>query len=628
MTPSKTLCRMIAPKWLTDEQHNRPKVLEGMFSEDEITQHNADGYNVYYLPNHPSDYQPGTNVDGSMIDVFNYVFVDFDLKSNTYADKDAFIEAVGASAMPQPTRIVDSGGGIHAYWRVADLDATSYLRLSRRAMRCLNTDEAVGQIFQLMRLPNTVNTKFKDDLRLCETLIETDAVYTCEELDKALPPITVEDEAYCQQHYDKTYKLDRKNVTIDDVLPPKFGKLIAENHEAKELFAGNTSDRSKNDYRLAHIMFANKFTKEEAASVLVNSAKAMARAPLHRVNYAQNIIDKIWTYEAAPENGKLKLSSSVADILIRAGDTLEGTPFRCHKRIDNTVKGFRLGQVIGLVAGSGVGKTAFALNTFQWFVEQNPDYHHFFVSLEQPDNEIAERWQTMTQGNTTLHNKVHIIGNYDEVGNFRQLSFNSIRDYLLEWQKSTGLKVGCVVIDHIGALEKGGKKEENQDLMTICHAMKAFAVQTNTLLIMQSQTSREKSGIGDLELNKDAAYGTTTFEWYCDYLITMWQPLKRCHADEACPTVTAFKYCKIRHKKKQDVIKEDVPYYLYFDSDTETFKDMTQDQKTSFAYFLPQATNKRKADRKTELVAYISVPYNEGAPVAATTNGDRLSTRH
>lgn len=360
-------------------------------------------------------------------------------------------------------------------------------------------------------------------------------------------------------------------------------------------------------------MFAAGFTKTEAASVLVNSAKALERAPVHRASYATNIIDKIWTFEMQPESGK-SLSQSVKDILQKGGDNLKGTAFRCHKRIDNTEHGFRLGQVIGLVAGSGVGKTTFSLNLFRWFIEQNPDYHHFFVSLEQPANEIADRWNTVSQGDTSLNDKVHIISNYDDDGSFRHLSFHEIQDYLEKFQKETGKKAGCIVIDHIGALKKKGSNDENQDLMTICHTMKAFAIQTNTLLVMQSQTSREKAGIGDLELNKDAAYGTTTFEWYVDHLITIWQPLKRCHSEDGCPMVTAFKFCKIRHKNKKDVIKEDVCYFFYFDSETEQFKPMGQDHKTSFDYFLNKATNKRKADRKTELVEYKSTPMESEKP--------------
>lgn len=587
------------------------RVLEGLFSDEQLTAHNAEGYNIYYLPNHPAIYDNTVTVDGTHIDVFNYVLVDMDLKDGLYESKDQFLEALGNINIP-PSKIVDSGGGIHVYWKVSDLDAMSYLRLSRRVMRLLCTDDSIQTIFQLLRLPGFYNTKEEGNPRLCEVIYEDATTYTCEELDKLLPPIAVEDEKYCENHFNRTYNINQANLSISDKIPAKFGKLLKENHEAKELWAGNTDDRSKNDYRLGHLMFAAGFTKDEAASVLTNSAKALERAPVHRISYATNIIDKIWTYELEPDKAASGLSSSIKELLAKSGkETNKGVPFRCHKRIDNTVHGFRLGQVLGLVAGSGVGKTAFAMNMFLWFAEQNPDYHHFFIPLEQPANEIAERWATMCQGDTSLHDKVHVLSNYDEEGNFRHLSLAEVKDYIVEWQKTTGKKVGCVVIDHIGALKKKGSNDENQDLMTICHTMKSFAIETNTFLIMQSQTSREKAGIGDLELNKDAAYGTLFFESYCDYLITLWQPLKRCHSQDSCPTVTAFKYCKIRHKKaKRDVIKEDVPYYFSFDSETELMRDMTQDEKTSFDYWLPQATNRRKADRKTELVEYKSVPYN------------------
>ena len=560
-----TLVRMILPDWRLNESQGLRKVIEGQFSDDDIAKYNAQGYNVYYRPNYPSHYVEGTTVDGTMIDAFNWVFVDCDLKDQIYESKDQFIEALGGFGLV-PTRIIDSGNGVHAYWKVSDLDAMSYLKLQRRLCRALATDEAVGTIAQLMRLPGTINTKHKDAQVECVTVFEHEIIYTCEELDKALPPITLADENYCKQHYDKVYKLDRNNIQISDTLPPKFGKLLRENAEVKDLFAGLSDDRSKNDFRLAHVMFANGFTREEAASVLVNSAKALARAPVHRVSYAENIVDKIWTYETASATS-LDLSESVEALLKKSpGETLKGTRFPCHKRIDNTAHGYRLGQVIGLVAGSGVGKTAFALNMFRWFAEANPDYHHFFIPLEQPSAEIADRWHTMCGTDTGLHKKVHVLSNYDAEGNFRHLSLDELREYIDRWQTETGNKVGCVVIDHIGALKKKGAKDENQDLMAICHAMKAFAVKLNVLLVMQSQTSREKAGIGDLELNKDAAYGTLFFESYCDYLITLWQPLKRMHSVPECPTVTAFKFCKIRHKKaRQDVIQEDVCYYFYFD---------------------------------------------------------------
>jgi hypothetical protein len=150
--------------------------------------------------------------------------------------------------------------------------------------------------------------------------------------------------------------------------------------------------------------------------------------------------------------------------------------------------------------------------------------------------------------------------------------------------------------------------------------MKSFAVQTNTMLVMQSQAPREKAGIGDLELNKDAAYGTVYFESYCDYLITLWQPLKRCYKDGA-PTVTAFKFCKIRHKKQGlDQIVEDVCYKLMFDPKTEHLRELTGNEEEAFKFFLNQATNKRKQDRKTDLVEYTSARWTEGDSGKANSN--------
>lgn len=602
--------RLILPDWALVKNPSARKVLEGRFTDKQIKEYNEKGYNIYYLPNYPSTYNGGT-VDGSHIDCFNYVFVDCDLKSGDYASKDQFLEVLGSVGI-EPSKVVDSGNGVHAYWKVNNLDAMSYLRFQRRLMRLYVTDEAVGQLFQLMRAYPSINTKIERKPRSCSIQFESSATYTCEQLDKLLPPITKEDEAYCQMHHDRTYNINQTTTELTEEMPAKWGKLLLSNNEVKTLWTEETDDRSKNDYRLGHLMFANDFSKEEAMAVLMNSAKASTRAPVHRISYAENIVSKIWTFEEAKDKDKLELSMSVKEILQRSGDTIKGTRFACHPRIDNTVHGFRLGQVIGLVAGSGVGKTAFALNLFRWFAQENPDYHHFFVPLEQPANEIADRWKTMCDGDTRLHDKVHVISNYDSSGNFRHLSFDEIKKYILEFQESTGYKIGCVVVDHIGALKKKGKDGENQDLMDICHSMKAFAVQTNTLLVMQSQSSREKAGIGDLELNKDGAYGTVYYESYCDYLVTLWQPLKRCQSDQTCPTVTAFKFCKIRHKKpRKDVIQEDVCYYLYFDSEKEQLRDMTQEEETAFKYFLPVATNKRSIDRKTDIVPYQSVAYEK-----------------
>lgn len=612
--------RLILADWALET--GSQKVLEGEFTNEQIKEYNKIGYNIYFLPNYPSSYVSSTNVDGSHIDIFRFVFLDMDLKDAVYNTKEEFLTRLLEYKL-EPTFIVDSGNGIHAYWQISDLDAMSYLRLQRRLIREFNTDDAIAKIYQLMRVPGTINTKNKDNLKECTELLSTDNVYTCEQMDQYLIPITPHDEEYCKAHYNKTYLVETE-TEINDELPIKFAKLIRDNNEVKSIWSGGMNDRSKSDFRLAHIMFASGFTKEEASSVLVNCAKALERAPKHRISYAMNIINQIWIFEELPKD--FLLSKSVKDMLERSDEnTLKGTRFACWSYLDNTAHGFRLGQVIGLVAGSGVGKTSVALNMFEGFVQNNPDYLHFFIPLEQPANEIAERWANMCKGKEFLNEKVHVISNYDENGQFRHLSFDDIKTYILQFQERYKRKIGCVVIDHIGALKKKGKDGENQDLMDICHSMKAFAIETNTLLVMQSQAPREKAGIGDLELDKDAAYGTVYFESYCDYLITIWQPLKRVYKDGA-PTVTAFKFCKIRHKKQNaDKIKEDVRYNLLFDPDTGKLRETTEDEEKSFKYFLSQATNKRKQDKKTDLAEYVSVRWTKEEDLHGKANSNKIS---
>jgi ABC-type dipeptide/oligopeptide/nickel transport system ATPase component len=591
--------RLIAPDWLLEEGRGLSKIVEGEFTDEQVQSYNKQGYNVYWFPNYPSVDVEGW-ADGTHIDTWEWVFVDMDLKDGVYESKNSFEVMLKFELEIPPTMIVDSGNGIHAYWRVTDLDAMSYLRLSRRLLRRFNTDHRVGKLIQLMRLPGTLNTKDKSSFKECLVVQADGPEYTSEQLDKALPRITPEDEDFCLRHYEATYEI-KSEITVNDKPPLKWSKLLKESQEAKELFAGDVQDRSRADFRLTHILHAEGFTRDEAMSVLVNCKKALERAPNHRINYAANLVDKVFSFEEQPATRAL-LSSSVKDILRRKKSVLDSSNrVPCHPMFDGTEHGFRLTEVLGLVGGAGSGKTTLALNYFWHFVKRNPDFIHLFVSLEQPEEEIAIRWDKICQGDERLYEKVHVLGNYEEDGSYRHLSLGEIEDHVLTLEASTGCKVACVVIDHIGILNKKTKDGENQGLMDICHAMKAFAIKTKTFLVMQSQTNREKAGIGDLELSKDASYGTTLFEWYVDFLVTTWQPLKRVYdtAPEMC--CSAYKYCKIRKKNiLKDKIKEDVVYALKFDVATEQLRPMTSAEEQRYEVLNKQATALRNKDRKSD----------------------------
>jgi hypothetical protein len=347
-------------------------------------------------------------------------------------------------------------------------------------------------------------------------------------------------------------------------------------------------------------MYGKGFSRAEALSVLVNAAKALQRAPTHRKSYAVNIVDKIWTY-----NTNLN-ADTVRDILSKPEEELQGTRFRCNRIVDDTVHGFRLGQVVGIIGGSGVGKTTLTLNCFLWFAENNPGYHHFFFSLEQPPGEIASRIRTICQNDDRLFDKIHIVSNYEQDGTFKHYSIDMVEEHLERFKHNTGLEVGAVVVDHIGVLSKSDKNGESEGLMGVCRKMKTLAVKVNCMLIMLSQAPRDKAGIGDLELNKDAAFGTSFFENFVDFLLCLWQPLKRVYKDGA-PTVMAFKFAKIRHKKQgQDNIQEDTCYQLFFDPQSERLRELTQQEEASAKFFNNLAANIRKSDRKTDVIPYES----------------------
>jgi hypothetical protein len=597
--------RLILPDWVKAKPdynvHETPPVLEGKFTPEEVQGINEHAYNAYYLPNYPSCYNPEENVHGSQIDTFTCVFVDMDLKHGEHLDKDAFIKLLLEYTLP-PSRIVDSGNGVHAYWDVSDLDPMSFLRLQRRLCRHFKSDPAVSKLYQLMRVPGTINWKHPEDLKLCELVYAEDAAFTCEQLDKALPRITPEDEVYCKAHFDKTHGLTEK-LNISDDLPAKWFKFAKKGTEAHRLFYGQVKDRSASDFRLAHLMLGAGFTKEEAMSVLCQTNKATDRVGVHRYNYAEGIVGKVYLAVTDPVKAASTLSKSVRDLLATCADdeTLKGVRFECSPLYDATDHGFRLGQVLGAIGGAGSGKTMFGFNLFLGFAERNPDYIHLAVTLEQPELEYAQRWKKVAGANHALYDCVHILGNYNDDGTYRNLSLEEIEDYVKHLEKTTGKKVGCVMIDHIGVLKKETRNGEMQGLMDVCQYMKAFAVNTNTFLVMQSQTSRDKAGIGDIELDKDAAFGTSNYEWFCDYVMTIWQPLKRLYETRPDMTVTVFKFCKIRHKNvKKDRIKEDVRYPLMFDPDTERLTELTPDQYKSFDFVSKQATMLRNRDKKRE----------------------------
>lgn len=158
-------------------------------------QYSARSWDVYFTPAGFS----GTRAQANCVSVPG-LWVDLDCGDGPrrYQDQDAALAALGAwcekVSFPFPSYIVNSGHGIHAYWRLdAPCTHAEWLPVAQRFKRAL----AVTGLFadpartadsaSLMRAPGTTNYKDPDNPRPTSVLFDSGATYALGDLRGALP---------------------------------------------------------------------------------------------------------------------------------------------------------------------------------------------------------------------------------------------------------------------------------------------------------------------------------------------------------------------------------------------------------------------------------------------------------
>jgi hypothetical protein len=645
-----TFYRLIKPDWAkpTIKKENNPEfvkevagpnVIEGCIKPQDVTELNKQGYNAYWFPNHPD-----TNVyenkvkylSGSMINVFNYVFVDMDLKDGVYKDKAHFLSVLEAFPV-KPTLTVSSGNGVHAYWRIENLTRDQYVITQMALINHFNTDPSVYTVLQLMRLPGSLNTKNPNEFKIAnivDLLSSGEAYESVGVFPKEIFNIPEERMKKAQLHLDKLdgkIVLEFNEVNIDE-LPDKFLDLIESNYKIKEIFEDPFSyngDRSSADMALANMLFHKGFHKDDAVKVLANTQKGLAKGN-NRKEYAQNTVHKAYNgREQKPQQSvamaerpsKFKNASQ----LINEKDTRKrGRPVNGPYFLDGGVlhKQWSRTQLLGIIAGTGVGKTAFTLFMFKEMIKNNPDNDDIFSfhTLEMPAKEIADRWLDLVGHNSPYSDRLYVIPNEDEEGNPRNIGLQEMYEDIKQLESETGKKVHAMAVDHIGILAKhiDIRKEYNFGIMSedhagysdirtmslnrLCTELKTLAKMLDVFIVPLTQTTKEK-GVGDLPIDKDGAYGISQYENIMDYIVTIWQPLMRVHKD-IDERLLAYQYVKIRHKHKNDKIQTHSPKLLTYNTDTGDLTPPTDGEYRVFKEWLPKANAARKAIANKEAVGY------------------------
>jgi hypothetical protein len=631
--------RLVKPVWAQPTLANgepNPKFVEALdgpntyeaagYTQEFLQQKNAQGYNCYFFPNHPSTdvYAAGTKyLNGRNIDVFNYVFVDMDLKDGKYASKDDFLQKLRGFPL-KPSMVVDSGNGVHAYWRISDLDRSMYTITQLALIKHFQTDESIWTVLQLMRVPGLMNTKRHKDYVPC-AILEAEScgeTYSIKQFPKTIYELDEKTVLKATNHINRLegkMEIDLGKEVNGDELPDVFVQLMLENQEIARLFHDPKShgDRSSADMKLANILFNRGLNIREAHAVISNTQKALEKGP-HRKEYATMTVGKV--YSDRPKHRHMTVSEYMRD---QGSKIMEPQIFGPHY-LDYEVLGepWRRKELLGVIAGPGIGKTAFALNIIRDIITNNPhnDDVYVFFSLEMSKGQVIKRWLKLVGENSPLADRLYVIDTQDEKGMPSPIGLQEMYFTCVEIKQATGKHVGAFVADHFHIISShinihkkpnfGIKSEQNtgygdiQNLSAngLATQLKSLVKTLDTLGIILTQTTKEK-GVGDLPIGKDGAYGVSQYEWIMDRIVTIWQPLMRVQ-NLTKNSFLAFQYAKMREKHPKDKIKELDPKLLTYDMGSGNLRVTTSNEYEEFVTLLPQANEARDNLVKKKANAY------------------------
>lgn len=619
--------RLIKPTWGKPQLNGQPNpafireivgpnTFEGYFDSNEIHQKNTKGYNIYFFPNYPSQVPNNIKfINGKHIDTFEYVFVDMDLKDRVYVSKEEFLEYLNQFPVT-PTRTVDSGNGIHVYWKLSNLTRMDYMALQFSLIDYFDTDTSVWTPLQLMRVPGYTNTKDPGNLKMATILndFSSENEYSVEELASHLKPPSERALKKIEKHEQKLNG-EYLPVMLDadpKELPSRFQKLL----NVWGLFSdpvGTYGERSGADMSLCNSMYDLGFSKREARAVLHQTKKALERPD--KEDYVYNILDIVY-------NDRNTESIPSVREWLKLNKVTKNEPVRGPAMFDDFGRGWSKGDVLGIVAGTGIGKTSYSLSMVKGLIDNNPsnDDIYFFFTLEMSEKEIVKRWLTLVGDEDKYQDRFFVFGN----DNAKQRTGpQQIYRKVKQTCRRLGKETGAIVIDHFQSLSKtidtivnpnfsveadqnaGKGRYRTADIQTMCRIIKDLAQKLNCFLIVQNQTTKEKGGIGDKPLDVSAAYGAAQFEWYCDFLMTVWQPISTMQSQtDLC--ITAFQYCKIREKDIADKIFCNERHSLFYDKSTGNLRSLSTEEEVEFKNLLPMVRAQRKLDAKGENDNYIN----------------------
>jgi replicative DNA helicase len=214
----------------------------------------------------------------------------------------------------------------------------------------------------------------------------------------------------------------------------------------------------------------------------------------------------------------------------------QGRIFLGFPTLDGILEGLRSGEVFGLMARPGIGKTLVLCQVARAVADT--EFGHVFFSLEMPAAQIVERIARAHYGLSRNYFRGRLenggLDDSDYVDTFRRfvvvdapgLSVAQMGAKLRQIQASTlrGIPIRLVTVDHLGLIGGDRKMTTYDRVSTQARELKELAKRFDASLLLAVQVNRESGGDGSKELTLGSARDSGVVEEAMDYLVAMRRP--------------------------------------------------------------------------------------------------------
>lgn len=229
---------------------------------DHVAELNQRGYGCYFgatSKRNPPD--PGKRASEDDALWLTALWTEVDMKAGNYGSLADIKRAMNSMTIP-PTTIVFSGGGLHAYWKIAPVlitRANSFeIKQTLQGLSKAIKGDSVWDLARVMRLPGTINTKSDRGGALCQVSSRVDVTHLLEDF----------------AAYRKLAAPKRKSVKPPETPPgniPGYIKWFYRHPHAP-------GERNKAVYWTACMMWEDGFSLLDAEEMLVRHAVAIGQS--------------------------------------------------------------------------------------------------------------------------------------------------------------------------------------------------------------------------------------------------------------------------------------------------------------------------------------------------------------